>query len=79
MIDDPRYHRPWGTQGMAELQPVQCPAGHPLGPRTMLVASSPCWCAGRPHRLWRCWECDAVWVWPGCVNKPEWQVWSGRA
>jgi hypothetical protein len=62
---------------LVEHAPVACPQGHRLGPSTCLVGTHPCLCAGRPHRTWRCRACDACWVWPACVERPEWVAWPG--
>jgi hypothetical protein len=78
---DDRYYWRTGENGVAERFPEFCPLGHPLGADTVLISSSPCLCAGRPHRTWRCWVCDgtadaSVWVWPACVHHPEWTPWA---
>ena len=39
------------------------------------VGNHPCLCVGVPHRTWRCRECDALWVWPPCRDRPEWAAW----
>ncbi len=72
---DRRYFGPVGENGVVERSPTWCPIGHALGQDTVLVASHPCLCAGHPHRTWRCWACDAVWVWPPCVHHSDWVPW----
>ncbi len=61
---------------MTERAPLLCPLGHPLGRDRMLVGSHPCLCAGTSHRTWRCRTCDAVWISPACLTRPNWPVWQ---
>ena len=42
----------------AEPRPRECPAGHLLGPRTVLLGWQPCQCTpAGGHRWWRCRSC----------------------
>jgi hypothetical protein len=43
-------------------QPTLCPAGHRLGPRTVLVGFLPCFCRWPEsgHRTFACRECGAT-------------------
>ena len=41
-----------------EPRPERCPAGHPLGPRTVLLGWDGCQCTpAGGHRLWTCQTC----------------------
>ena len=72
-----RHYRIRGHQ-LSEMMPDRCPAGHPLGKETVLVSNHPCvMCTGSSHRTWRCRQCDACWIWPACVDRPDWPEWSG--
>ena len=64
---------------LIEKWPKLCPNQHALGRDRSLVGNYPCTqCNGRPHRTWRCRQCDACWVWPGCREHPDWPVWAGE-
>ncbi len=72
-----RHYRVQGQQ-LAEAMPARCPNGHPLGTDTVLIGNHPCVaCTGTGHRTWRCRECDACWIWPACVHRPQWPEWPG--
>jgi hypothetical protein len=72
-----RHYRVDG-QRMVEAMPGRCPAGHPMGENTVLIGNHPCVkCTGSSHRTWRCRECDACWIWPACVDRPDWPEWAG--
>lgn len=44
--------------GHVEPRPAQCPAGHPLGPDTVLLGWRACLCTpAGGHRLWSCRAC----------------------
>lgn len=74
---DPRYYLPTGRAAVTERAPPTCPNGHPLGPDRVLVGNHPCVkCTGSSHRTWRCRECDACWIWPACIDKPDWPEWA---
>jgi len=72
---DARWFTAHGRHGMVERRPICCPQGHPFGPDLLLVAAHPCTCVTRPHRIWRCWACDQVWVRPPCRLHPDWVGW----
>jgi len=65
-------------QRMIEALPPRCPHGHLLTRDTVLIGNHPCVkCTGSGHRTWRCRECDSCWIWPACVDRPDWPEWSG--
>ncbi len=72
-----RHYRIEG-HNLIEACPPRCPQGHPLGRDTVLIGNHPCvQCTGSGHRTWRCRTCDACWIWPACVDRPDWPEWPG--
>jgi hypothetical protein len=52
----PMRYRPHGEQGIAEIPPDTCPAGHPLRPPNVSVG----WDGiGRTYTCWRCYKAGA--------------------
>jgi hypothetical protein len=47
---------------IVEVDPEQCPNGHPLGPGTVTRGWLPCLCVegATGHRTWYCWTCGVT-------------------
>lgn len=73
-----RYYRMVVGHQMIEACPPRCPNGDPLREDTVLIGNHPCTrCHGSGHRTWRCRVCDACWIWPACLDRPQWPEWPG--